>query len=157
MFPERSVSVKADFVPSEEVNGDDERSFVIMGELAGFSLERSAIYQLAVEAEFLLKFILFPLLGEPARCHDEDFLYNPPEQEFLDEEPGHDGLSGPCVVGQEKANSRQREQVPIYGFHLVRQGIDDARVYRKQRIKLVSDFDTFGFCPEEEDLRLAVE
>src|SRR6202035_2225353 len=50
-----------------------------------------------------------------SRCHNQDALAHAPELEFLVQQPGHDRLAGPRVIGQQEADAGELQQVVIHG------------------------------------------
>ena len=71
----------------------------------------------------LLPKLALPLEGQVGGADDEDPLGQASELEFSDQEPGHDRLARPGVVGQEEADTGQLEQIVVDGFKLVRQRV----------------------------------
>ena len=106
--------------------------------------------------ELLLEFPL-PLEGEVGRGHDQDALAHPPELEFLDQQPGHDRLAGPGVVGQEEPDAGELQQVVVDRFELVRQGIDARDGQAEVGIKLVGDAQRISLDAEAKEVPVTVE
>ena len=73
--------------------------------------------------EFFLQFPL-PLEGEVGRADDENPLGKPAQLKFADEEPSHDRLACPGIVGQQEADAGQLQKIVVDGLELVRQRID---------------------------------
>ena len=73
--------------------------------------------------ELLLQLAL-PLEREVRRDHDQDALGEAPQPQLADQQPGHDRLPGPGVVGQQEAHARQLQQVVVDRLQLVRQRVD---------------------------------
>ena len=68
-----------------------------------------------------------------SRCHwNERFagvtisvrLDEPAGLELFEQKPGHDGFSGPRVVGQEESDAREFEEVSVDRFKLMGQRVD---------------------------------
>jgi hypothetical protein len=144
-------------IPGEEIDGRNEDAFVVAGELARLGVEGRTIDEPRIESELLLELLFLPLLRQATWCDDEYLLEYSTEEQFLDQEPGHDRLARPRVVGEQESDSRQRKEIPIDGLDLVRKRIDDAGVDRKEGVELVSDADALGLGAEEEKPGIAVE
>ena len=106
--------------------------------------------------ELLLEFAL-PLEGEVGRGHDQDALAHAPELELLDEQPGHDRLAGPGVVGQEEADAGELQQVVVDRFELMRQRIDAGDGQAEIGIELVGDAEGVSLDAEAKQSTVAVE
>ena len=65
--------------------------------------------------ELLSQFPL-PLEGEIGRANDQDSFCKSPQLEFPDEQPCHDRLARPRVVGQQKLHPGRLQKVVIHGF-----------------------------------------
>ena len=107
-------------------------------------------------AELVLEFAL-PLEGEVGRRDDERPLDEPAGLQLLEQEPGHDCLASAGVVGQQKADARELEEVIVDGLQLVRQGVDTGDREREVRVVLVRQPEPVGLDPEPEERRVVVE
>ena len=74
-------------------------------------------------AEPALHFVL-PLDGERRRAEDQHAVDGLAELQFLDEQPGHDGLAGAGIVGQQEPQARLRQHPLVNGLDLVRERAD---------------------------------
>jgi len=109
-----------------------------------------------VEIELFSEFVL-PLLDERTRRNDQAALQVAPQRELLDEEPGHDRLSGAGVVGEQEAQRVTVEHRAIDGGDLMGQRFDLGGVDREVRIEEVSKANPLGLCGKEELLRVGGE
>src|SRR5581483_7379078 len=57
--------------------------------------------------------------------------------QLLDEQTGHNGLTGTGVVGEQEAERLTREHRLVHGGDLVRQRLDQRRVYGEHGVKQV--------------------
>ena len=112
------------FVAREFVEtGDDE--VVFEEPVAGtrrFELVVGQDFERKLEAA--VKFIL-PLLGQAAGADDEAALQVAAGDQFLDEQPGHDGLACTGIVGEQEAQRLTRKHGLVDGRDLVRQRLDE--------------------------------
>ena len=106
-----------------------------------------ALHDEELLVELLLEFPL-PLEGEVSRGHDQDALAHAPELEFLDQQPGHDRLAGPGIVGQEEADAGELEKVVVDRFELVGQRIDAGDRQAEIGIELVGDAERISLDAE---------
>ena len=72
-------------------------------------------------------------------------------------QPGHDGLPGPRIVGNQEPDAGLGEQMAVDGIHLVRQRIDLGHGDGEVRVVLVGQPDAMGFGGKAEVGRVAVE
>ncbi len=108
------------------------------------------------ELEALIELVL-PLFRQVAWADDEAAMQVAADQQFLDQQPGHDGFSGTGVVGQEEPKRLPRQHLAVDSRYLVRQRVDDRGVNRQQRIKEVGQIDSVRFRHQPEELAVAVE
>jgi len=54
--------------------------------------------------------------------------------EFLDHQPGHDGLARAGVIGDEETDAGQAQDVAVDGLDLVGEGVHLGGVHRQQRV-----------------------
>ena len=76
-----------------------------------------------VLAELVLHLPL-PLEREIGGRDDKGPLHESTCLQLLEQQPGHDGFSGARVIGQEKADTRELQEVAVDGFELVGKRID---------------------------------
>ena len=77
--------------------------------------------------------------------------------QLLDEEPGHDGLAGAGVVGQQEAQRLAGQHRLVDRRDLVRQRLDQRGVDGEQRVEEVGQADAVGLGDEAEQGPVAVE
>ena len=77
--------------------------------------------------------------------------------QFLEQQPGHDRLAGPGVVGQEEADARQLEEVVVDRFELVRQRIDAGDGEREIGVVFVGQAEPVGLDADSEARSRTVE
>ena len=75
----------------------------------------------------LLVELLLPLLDQAAGADDHAAMDVAAQQQFLDEQAGHDGLAGAGIVGQQEAQRLARQHLLVDGGDLVRQRSRPAR------------------------------
>jgi hypothetical protein len=117
---------EAALIAREEVYRDDEDAFFVARELPWLCIKRGTVDQASVDPELILNLLFFPLFGKSARRDDQDLLDDSAEEEFLHQEPGHDGLACAGIIRQEEPNARQWQEITVHRFHLVGQRINDA-------------------------------
>jgi hypothetical protein len=98
--------------------------------------------------------LILPLDGERRRAEDEHPLDGGPESQLLDEEPGHDRLAGPGIVGEEEAEPALREQALVDRFELMGERVDAAQADREVGVEGIRKPDARRFDQEEEVLRI---
>ena len=77
--------------------------------------------------ELFIKFLYqlpLPLKGKIGRADYENPLGESPQLKFPDEEPRHDRLASPGIVGQEESYPRQFQEIVVNRFELMRERID---------------------------------
>ncbi len=104
-------------------------------------------HELLVEA---VQELVLPLRGERRRHHHQDPVHHPAQLQLLDQEPGHDGLAGPGVVGQHEAQPGLGEQAPVDRLDLVGQPTHPAQRDREQGVVGVGQLDAVRLHPAEE-------
>lgn len=92
-----------------------------------------------------------------SRGHDQRAADEAASLQLLEKEAGHDGLPGPRVVGEEKADAGQAEEIVVDGLELVRQRIDTRDGKGEERIVFVGQAEAVGFDAEPEQTCIAVE
>jgi hypothetical protein len=98
-----------------------------------------------------------PLEGQVGRDDDEGALDQSPEFQLLEEQSGHDGLSGAGVVGQEKTDAGEREDGIVDGFQLVGERVHAGDREGKVRVVLVGQAQAGGLQAEAEAVGVAVK
>ena len=116
--------------------------------VVGQNLER----QLKAAVEFVL-----PLLGEAAGTDHQAALEIAAGDQFLDQQPGHNGLAGAGVVGEQKAQRLARQHGFVDGGNLVQQRLDQRGVHREQRVEQMRKTDAPGLGHQTEERAIAVE
>src|SRR5207302_1040558 len=89
-----------------------------------------------------------PLEGEVGGGHDQSSPDQTSGLQLLEQEPRHDGLAGARVVGEEKANAGQPEEVIVDRFELVRQRIDAGDGKREEGVVFVGQAEAVGLDPK---------
>jgi hypothetical protein len=98
-----------------------------------------------------------PLLSQAARTNHETALKISTSDELFDEEPGHDGLPGSGVIGEQKAERLPREHLFVNSRYLMRKGLNDGRVHCEDGIEKVGKMDTMCFRDESKQSAIPVE
>jgi hypothetical protein len=138
------------FEPEDEPITLDER----IASDRGFDL----IARNCIEAEAeLLSHLVLPLLDKAARRDDEAALEVAPDQQFLDEQPGHDGLAGARIVGEQEAQRLSRQHLAINRRDLVRQCLDLRCGNGEIRVKKVGEPYSAGLGCEPEQTAVGIE
>ena len=101
--------------------------------------------------------LVLPLFGQPAGTDDEAALEVAAGDQPLYEEPGHDGLAGARVVGEEEAQRRTGQHGLVDGGDLVGERLDVGGVDGQQGIEEMGKADALGFGNETEEGAVAVE
>ncbi len=101
--------------------------------------------------------LVLPLLGEAAGANDEAPLQVASRNQLLHEQPGHDGLAGARVVGQEKSERLARQHGLIDGRDLMRQRIDQRRVDCQHGVKQMCELNAVQLGHQTEEVAVAVE
>ena len=105
----------------------------------------------------LLAHLALPLEGQVRGTDHQDALDQAPQLEFANQQPRHDGLSGPGVVGQQEPHGGGLEQVFVDGFQLVWERIDLGDGETEIGIELVGDAQGVGLEAESQEAAVAVE
>ena len=74
-----------------------------------------------------------------------------PGTQFLDQQTGHDRLTGPGVVGEQKTEGLPHDHFLIHGGDLMRQRIDEGRMDCQMWVEQMSKVNTPAFCGELEE------
>ena len=86
-------------------------------------LDLVARQDVEAETEFLGQLVL-PLLDQTAGRDDQAAFQIAADQQFLDQQPGHDRLAGAGIVGEQEPQRLPRQHLAIDGRDLVRQRLD---------------------------------
>ena len=100
-------------------------------------------------AELVLEFAL-PLKREVGRGDNQRAGDKPSGLELLEEQPGHDGLPRPGVVGEKEADARELEEVVVDRFELVGQGVNSGDGKRKIGVVFVGQAEPVGLDSDSE-------
>ena len=113
---------------------------------------------IAKNLKILLKLVghfTLPLEGEVGRADDEHALDQTAQLEFLEQQAGHDGLAGPCVVGQKETHAGGFEQVVVNGIKLVGQRVHTAQRQAEERVVFLGERNAEGFDAQLHEARVA--
>ena len=124
--------------------------------VAAGRIDVRAIHEVEVQPE-LGQHLPPPLDGQARRGDDQHPRHALAALQFLEEQPGHDGLARAGVVGQQCAHHGARQQALVDRLELVRQGIDAAGVEARVGIDGVGQAQAVRLHPQPEVLRMAVE
>ena len=130
-------------VPRELIEAGDEQVLLLERVRRPRGLDHVAGEKVEVEIEFLVQLVL-PLLGNAAGRDDEAALEVAPDDQFLDEEPGHDGLAGARIVGEEEPHRLTREHLLVHRADLVGERIDRGRRDRDVRVEEPGEVNPVG-------------
>jgi hypothetical protein len=108
--------------------------------------------QVKAPVEFIL-----PLFGQTAGADDQAALQVTADDQFLDQQAGHDRLAGAGVVRQEKAQRLARQHGFVDRGDLVRQRINERGVHRQHGIEEMRKPDALGLRHEAKERAIAVE
>lgn len=109
-----------------------------------------------MQAELLGHFLL-PLLDKASRRDDQASLKVTPDQELLDQKPGHDSLPGPGIVCQQKAKRLPRQHFTVDGRDLVRQRFNLGGADSKIGIEKMGKTDAIGLGRQAEKASVRIE
>jgi hypothetical protein len=98
-----------------------------------------------------------PLVGQVGGHDDQRAFDQAPEFEFLDEQPGHDGLASAGIIGEEEADARLGQQVVVDRVHLMREWIDLRHRHGKMRVVLERQANSVRFGGESEMRGIAIK
>ena len=101
--------------------------------------------------------LVLPLFGEAAGADDEAAFQIAAGDQFLDQQPRHDGLAGAGVVGQEEAQRLPRQHRLVDGGDLMRQWVDDRGVDCQHGVEQMCEADTLRFGDQPKERPVAVE
>src|SRR5207245_1522174 len=99
--------------------------------------------------------LVLPLLYQHSGADDEATAEVTSDHEFLDEKPGHDGLSGPWVVGQQEAERLTEEHLLVDRRDLVGERVDQRGVHCEKWVEEVGEVNSVRLRdqPEESSVR----
>ena len=98
--------------------------------------------------------LVLPLEGERGRDQDEAAVDRLPQLELLDQQAGHDRLARAGVVGQQEAQPRLRQHLPVDRLDLVRQGADARQADRELPVPGPGEPDAGGLDQQADLLRI---
>ena len=101
------------------------------------------------EIELVVEFVL-PLFDQASRRDDEAALQTAPDQQFLDQQPGHNGFARSRVIGEQEPQRLLFQHRAINRGQLVRQRFDTRGVDRNIRIEQMGKANAEGFGSEPE-------
>ena len=88
--------------------------------------------------------------GQVGQGDDEGAGERPAQFEFLQQQPGHDGLAGAGVVGQQEAQAGLAQHAVVDGLQLVGQGINAGHADGELRVVGVGQADAGGLRRQAE-------
>ncbi len=103
----------------------------------------AASEDLELLVEFLLQLAL-PLEREIGRTDDEHAIGQAAQLQLADKQPSHDGLAGAGVIGEQKADLGDFEQIVVDRLQLVRQRIDPTDRQAEIGVEFVGDAEGVG-------------
>lgn len=83
----------------------------------------------------LISELALPLKRKVRWRHDQDAADETSDLQFLDQQARHDRLPGPGIVGEQKTDARQTEEVLVNRLELMRKRIDTC--YRETEVGIV--------------------
>ena len=95
------------------------------------------------ELKAAIEFIL-PLFRQTAGADDQAPLQITPNDQFLDQQPGHDGFARPRVVRQQEPQRLAWQHGLVDGGDLVGQWLDQRGMHGQERVEQVRQMDTVG-------------
>src|SRR6266851_1112070 len=87
-------------------------------------------WQVKAPIEFIL-----PLFDKAAGAANQTAVQVTVDQQFFEQKPGHDGLAGAWVVGEEKAQRLAREHLAVDRGDLMGEGVYQRSMNREQRVE----------------------
>ena len=101
--------------------------------------------------------LVLPLLRQAAGADDQAALQVAAGDQLLDEQPRHDGLAGPRIVGQQEAQRLPGQHGFVHRGDLVRQRLDLGGVHRENGIEEMRQADALRLGDQPEQGAVAVE
>jgi len=96
------------------------------------------------------------LEGKIGGAYNKNFFDETPELKLPDEKAGHDCLPRSGIIGQEKANTCNLQEVIINGFKLVRQRIDAGDREAEVWIEFIGDTECISLKAKTEKTAVAI-
>ena len=143
-------------IARELIHAGDQQRPLREGIAQAGGVDQVAGEQLELQLELLLQLVL-PLLRQGARRHDQTALQLSPDQQFLDQQTGHDRLACAGVVRQQEAHWLAGEHVLVDRADLVGQRVDRAAANRHIGIEQVGQPNPFGLRHQPEQLAVPLE
>jgi hypothetical protein len=108
------------------------------------------------QVEPLVQFVL-PLLGQCAGTNDEAAAQVAADEQFLDEQPGHDRLACSRIVRQQETQRLPRQHLPVDRGDLVRQRLDERSVNGQKGIEQVRHANPHRLGNQPQQRTIAIE
>ena len=131
-------------IAGEHVEPGDQPVAAVEGIARARGFNHVARQDVELQTEFVTELVL-PLLDEVSRSDDQAALQIAPCAQLLDQQPGHDRLARPRIVGQQEAQRLTRQHLAIDGGYLMRQWIDQAGVNGEIGIEMMRERDPVRF------------
>jgi hypothetical protein len=144
--PDASPIEELDVLVAAEPVEPTDRQRVLAEPVAGpCCFHRIIGHDLERQVKSAVQFIL-PLFDQVAGADNQASLQVASRLQFLDEQPGHDRLASPRVIGKQEPERLTPEHLAIHGGDLVGEWLDERRVNGKQRIEKVRQSNSVGFA-----------
>ena len=143
-------------IPGQHVEARDQSMPFGEGISGRGRLDLLPAHDVEAEAELVRQLIL-PLLDQTSRRDDQATLEAASDQQFFDEQAGHDGLASTRIIGQQEAERLAVQHRPIHRGQLVRQGLDLGRVNGEIGIEEMRHANAKRFRGQAEQSTVAVE
>ena len=101
--------------------------------------------------------LILPLLRETAGTDDQAPLQIAASDQFLDEQPRHDGLAGTRVIGEKKAKRLTGQHGFVDRGDLMGQWLDNRGMYGEQRVEEMSKADPLRLGDQAEQRAVSVK
>jgi len=101
--------------------------------------------------------LILSLLGEAPRAYDHASLQIAAGDQLPDEETGHDGFARSGVIREQETQRLPGQHGLIDGGDLVRQGLDQRRMYSHHRVKQVRKADAKRLRHQSEEAAVSIE
>ena len=125
------------------------RQRVLAKPVAGHGILRIGWHDGERQPEFVVELVL-PLLRQHAGADDQAALQVTTDHQFLDIQPGHDGLSAAGVIGQQETQRLAGQHLLIDRGDLMRQRDHIGCVYCQEGVEVVSLANALGFHGQPE-------
>ena len=143
-------------IAGQHVQARDEPRVIVERVSRSGCLDHVAGEDVELQAELLAEFVL-PLLDKAARGDDQAAFEITASDQLLDQQAGHDRLSGAGVIGQQEPQRLARQHLAIDRRDLVRQGLDQAGVDGEVGVEEVRKLDPVGLGDQPEQTAVSVE